>query len=240
MPTPRRECYDAVLGPGPRAAAGRRDLMDRISVVAISRQFGAGGASVGREVAQRLGLKYADREILADAARALNVETDGLEPLEERVRGFWERLAGMFALGAADTPFMPPPLPVVSETDLFAAEREIIEAMAAHGDAVIVGRGAAHILQGRPGVFRVFLHAPLSVRVSLAMQEYGLGNVQTATEVARASDAQRARFVRKVTGRDWCDAALYDLSLNTGTIGLARAAELIVELMRHARGGPTG
>jgi len=209
--------------------------MDRMSVVAISRQFGAGGAWVGREVAQRLGLKYADREILAEAARALNVETDALEPLEERVRGFWERLGGMFALGAADTPFMPPPLPVVSETDLFAAEREIIEAIAAHGDAVIVGRGAAHILQGRPGVLRVFLHAPLSVRVSLAMQEYGLADA-SATEVVRASDAQRARFVRKVTGRDWCDAALYDLSLNTGTTGLERAAALVVELMRHARG----
>ena len=123
---------------------------------------------------------------------------------------------------------------------MFAAEREIIEAMAAHGDAVIVGRGAAHILQGRPEVFRVFLHAPLPVRVLLAMQEYGIADADAATEVVRASDAQRARFVRKVTGRDWCDAALYDLSLNTGAIGLDKAAELIVDVMRHARGGPTG
>ncbi len=212
--------------------------MGRTSVVAISRQFGAGGAWVGRKVAERLGLQYADREILAEAARALNVETDGLEPLEERVRGFWERLGGMFALGAADTPFMPPPLPVVSETELFVAEREIIEAIAAHGRAVIVGRGAAHILQGWPGVVRVFLHAPLSTRVSLAMQEYGLTDAAAATEIARASDAQRARFVRKVTGRDWCDAALYDLSLNTGTTGLDEAAELVIGLMRAAGRGP--
>jgi len=75
--------------------------------------------------------------------------------------------------------------------------------------------------------------------VSLAMQEYGLADA-SATEVVRASDAQRARFVRKVTGRDWCDAALYDLSLNTGTTGLERAAALVVELMRHARGTPAG
>jgi cytidylate kinase len=208
--------------------------MARSSVIAISRQFGSGGARVGREVAQRLGLQYADREILAEAARTLHVETNDVEPLEERVRGFWERLGGVFAQGAADTPFMPPPLPCVSESELFSTEQQIIETIAAHGGVVIVGRGAAHILSGRRDVIRVFLHAPLPARITLAIEEYGFTDREAAAAVVRSSDTQRARFVRSLTGHDWCDATLYDLSLNTATTGLGRAVELIIELSERA------
>ncbi len=203
------------------------------NVVAISRQFGSGGSRVGRVVAQRLGLHYADREILAEAARALNLETDDLEPLEERVRGFWERLGTMFARGAVDTPYMPPPLPSVSEYELFSVERRIIETLAAGGGAVIVGRGAVHILSSRSDVIRVFLHAPLSTRVTLAMEEYELADRDAATAIVRSSDAQRARFVRTLTGHDWYDATLYDLCLNTATTGLDRAVDLIVDLIQR-------
>jgi cytidylate kinase len=201
------------------------------AVVAISRQFGSGGARVGLDVAKRLGFKYADREILAEAARALDVETDDVAPLEERVRGFWGSLAGMFSRGAIEGPYTPA-LPRVSETDLFEAEREIIEALADRGGAVIVGRGAPDILRNRPNVIRVFLHAPLEQRITVALEEYSLPDRAAADALVRSSDAQRARFARAVTGRDWCDATTYDIALNTATTGFERAAEIIVDLVR--------
>lgn len=204
------------------------------AVVAISRQFGSGGARIGLDVAQRLGFKYADREILAEAARALNMETSDLAPLEERVRGFWGALAGMFSRGPIEGPYTPA-LPRVSEADLFEAERQIIETLADKGGAVIVGRGAAHILRQRPNVVRVFLHAPLEPRISIVQQEYALASRAEADALVRASDAQRARFARAVTARDWCDATTYDLALNTATSGFEGAATLIVELVQNRR-----
>jgi CMP/dCMP kinase len=201
------------------------------AVVAISRQFGSGGARIGLDVAQRLGFKYADREILAEAARALDAETDELAPLEERVCGFWGTLAGMFSRGPVEGPYTPA-LPRVSEADLFEAERQIIETLADRGGAVIVGRGAAHILRQRPNVVRVFLHAPLEQRITVALEEYSLGNRAAADALVRASDAQRARFARAVTAREWCDATMYDIALNTATTGFERAAELIVDVVK--------
>jgi cytidylate kinase len=202
------------------------------AVVAISRQFGSGGARIGLDVAQRLGFKYADREILADAARALNVETDDLEPLEERVRGFWGTLAGMFSRGPVEGTYTPG-LPHISEAELFETERQIIEALADRGGAVIVGRGAAHILRQRPHVIRVFLHAPLEQRIGVALEEYSLATRAAADAHVRVSDAQRARFARAVTAHEWCDATMYDLSVNTATTGFDRAAELIVSVVRE-------
>jgi len=129
------------------------------SIVAISRQFGSGGAWVGRAVAQQLGFQYADREILAAAASELKVQAADLEPMEERTASIWERIGTLFALGAPDTPFIPPTLPSVTESRLFEVEQEVIKSVAAHGNAVLVGRGAAHILQESSDVLRVFLHA---------------------------------------------------------------------------------
>jgi cytidylate kinase len=204
-----------------------------LNVVAISRQFGSGGARVGRAVAKRLGFQYADREILAEAARVLHVETDAVEPLEERVCGFWDNLVSVFGQGTVDTPYTPPSLPIVSETTLFEAERQIVQTLASRGRVVIVGRGAAHVLAGRTDVLRVFLHAPFETRVALAIEEYGLHDREAAETVVRESDEQRAGFVRSLTERDWCDAALYDLSLNTAVTGLDRAVELIVDLFER-------
>lgn len=200
------------------------------TIVAVSRQFGSGGARIGRAVAQRLAFRYADREILAEAARVLKMEATDLEPLEERTASVWERIGELFALGAPDTPFIPPTLPGVSESQLFDVEQEVIKSIADEGKAVIVGRGAAHILGDSKEVLRVFLHAPLQARVTLAMAEYGFTERDAAESVVRRSDAARAKFVRALTGKDWCDATLYDVTLDTAVVGHAQAAELLVQL----------
>jgi cytidylate kinase len=202
-------------------------------VVTVSRQFGSGGARVGRALAQRLGFQYADREILAEAARRLNLEATDLEPLEERIASVWQRIGTLCALGSPDTPFVPPTLPAVTEAQLFAVEQQVIRSIAAHGSAVIVGRGAAHVLGDSRNVLRVFLHAPLQDRITLSMTEYGFTDRQTTEAVVRASDSARAKFVRTLTYKDWCDATLYDVTLDTSVVGLDLVVELLVELVRR-------
>lgn len=203
------------------------------TIVAISRQFGSGGAWVGRAVAQQLGFQYADREILAAAARQLQVQADDLEPMEERTSSIWERIGTLFALGAPDTPFIPPTLPSVTESQLFEVERQIVKSIAAHGHAVIVGRGAAHTLGDDVDVLRVFLHAPFPDRVTLAMAEYGFTNRAEAETIVRESDAARANFVKTLTRKSWCDATLYDVALDTTVVGLERCVDILVEIVRR-------
>jgi CMP/dCMP kinase len=207
------------------------------TIVAVSRQFGSGGARVGRALAQRLGFQYADREILASAARTLKCEAADLEPLEERTASVWERIGTLFALGAPDTPYIPPSLPSVTEAQLFEVEQRVIKAIAAHGHAVIVGRGAAHILGDSRDVLRVFLHAPLQDRITMAMSEYGFADREAAAAVVRDSDLTRGRFVRTLTGKDWCDATLYDVTLDTSG-GLERVVDVLFKLVQSPPAPP--
>ena len=199
-------------------------------IVAISRQFGSGAARVGRALAERLGFRYADRDILAEAARTLHVDAAELEPLEERTASAWERIGALFVLGSPDTPFIPPTLPSVTESELFTVEQQVIRSIAANSRAVIVGRGAAHILERSPAVLRVFLHAPFPDRVGLAMEEYGFTDRAAAESVVRESDMTRAKFVKSLTGRDWCDATLYDVTLDTSSVGRAATVDLLAQI----------
>ena len=208
------------------------------TIVAISRQFGSGGAWVGRAVAQQLGFQYADREILAAAARELNVQAADLEPMEERTASIWERIGTLFALGAPDTPFVPPTLRSVTESLLFDVEQQVIKSLAAHGNAVLVGRGAAHTLPESADVLRVFLHAPLQNRITLAMTEYGFTDRAEAEAVVRDSDGARANFVKTLTRKNWCDATLYDVTLDTSVVGLERAVDILVDLVRRPPASP--
>ena len=179
------------------------------TVLAISRQLGSGGAFIGQTVAKRLGFHYVDRDILHQAAQMLGIDDADLEPLEERVESFWERLAPLFLFGVTGGPIMPPIPPQASGSALFAAESGIIQAVASRENAVIVGRGGAHVLSHHPGLVSVFVHAPEAFRVTLAMQTFGITEVDAATELVRRSDRQRAGFHKALTHHDWTDASLY-------------------------------
>lgn len=215
-------------------------MADRAPViVAISRQIASGGAYVGQAVANRLGLKYVDREILHRAAEALGAADEkAIEALEERAARSWSSIARALFVGAPDTPFVPPPPPNLHEGDVLEAETRIIREIAAREDAVIVGRGAAHVLPRRPGIIRVFLHAPVSVRQADVQRSYGLSEAE-AKQLVQRSDRNRAGFVQSIAGRPWTDACLYDLCIDTSIVRLDLAVDLIAaaaaELLKQPR-----
>jgi CMP/dCMP kinase len=206
-------------------------MADRPTVVTISRQIGSGGAFIGQAVARALGLKYVDREILQRAAAALGVDDEqSIEALEERSRSAWSGIARVIFIGAPDAPFAPPPPPGVHEGDVFEAETHIIREIAAHENAVIVGRGAPHVLKDFENVIRVFVHAPEAMRVAEVSRVYQLSDADARQMVLR-SDRNRARFVQSLIGRSWTDACLYDLTVDTSIVPIELAADLITRIV---------
>jgi cytidylate kinase len=209
-------------------------------VLTISRQIGSGGSYIGQEVARRLGMRYADREILQRAAAAAGVGEGDLAGAEEKGAGFWHSVVHSFSLGGPDTTFVPPPLSSVYEDDVFKIESRIIREIASQFDAVIVGRAGFHVLAGHPGLVNVMLHARTSWRIERLMQVYDIKDRGEAEELVERSDRTRASFIRTFTGRHWTDARLFDLCIDASSVGLERATELVVELVsgRMKRRGP--
>ena len=199
-------------------------------VIAISRQFGSGGAEAGHALAAKLGIRYADRDILEQAARMLGREQRELEGLEERVASLWGRAAGILSIGAPEGPYVMPALLPAGEDDLFLVESQIIREIAAREDAVVVGRGAFWLLREHPGLFSVFLHAPEPWRVARIAARRNLPDDQARTLV-REVDQQRGRFIQSLKPGPHSDARCYHLCLDTSVVGIDAAVDLIAALV---------
>ena len=195
--------------------------------IAISRQQGCGGAYIGRAVAERLGFRYIDREMLRAVAEYLKAhEHDSKD--EHRADSWFERLGTFFSVGTLETGYVPPSPTVLYEGEIVGIENRLIREIVDHHVAIIVGRGAAQMLRGRPGVVTVFVHAPEEWRVDRVQQVYKTADRAQASRMVRESDQKRTRFIRGVAGSEWTDPRCYDLAINSMSLGLDGAIDLIV------------
>ncbi|MBA3778009.1 MAG: cytidylate kinase-like family protein [Chloroflexi bacterium] len=206
-------------------------------VITLSRQFGAAGGSIGRTVAERFVAEFLDRRIIALLAERSGIPEREAEGYDERLPGLWQRIAAAFASTAGE-PVVPPievpvlPGPAMQER-MARLTRAIIEEAASSGNAVIVGRGGAFILGRREDTLNVQLHASLDDRVGYLVARVEEIPDETRPdddalrELCRSIDAARERYLRRHFRVDWNDARHYDLSLDTGRLGLSGTVNLI-------------
>ena len=202
-----------------------------VRTVAISRQRGSGGTFVGREVADRLGVRFVDREMLRVAAEYHRDHGSAAET-DAAGSSWWSRVSQAFAMGGPDSRCAPPSVESVYEGDLFDIEERLLREIVKDEATVIVGRGAAQKLKGTTGVLAVFLHAPEAWRVSRVQDVYAFADRRAAQQMVRDSDRARARFIQTLGPVGWTDARGYDLALDTSTVTIERAVNLIVETVR--------
>ena len=201
--------------------------------VTLARQFGCGGSFLGECLAESLGVRCLDREILSHAARHLSTEEEDLAAREERGYPFWERMLRGISAGPPEALYHPPITLSVSDRDIFQAETEVMKAIAAREDCVIVGRLASHVLPDHPGMVNLFLHAPLWFRARrLVEMGQAEGEAQARAEIAR-SDETRRRYITQMIGADWEDAKGYHLCMDTSALPLPDLAEILTDFVRR-------
>ena len=209
--------------------------MESRTTVTIARRMGSGGAYVGRVIAERLNLRYVDREVLQLAAERLGVEASALEPNRERVAGFWERFFGSLSFGPPEGTYAPPPVQAYSDKALFECQSGVLRELAAHNDCVIVGYGAAYVLPRHARMVNIFFHAPVSFRVRRVAEIYKADEAR-ARQMVEESDRVRARYFREMTGRDWACADNYHLCVDTSMSPLPKLAERLVRFVERRLG----
>jgi len=204
-----------------------------IKVVCISREVGAEGETVGRLVADRLGLQYVDEEGIARAAERGGIEHDevaGTEQPKSRIRRVIELLTD--AGTATGVPGVEPAsLRAEREDSYRSLIRGVIEEIASEGNAVIVAHAASMALAGTEGILRVLVTASPEERVKRLVETEGTANADAA-RLVRESDAARAEYFRRFYDIDQELPTHYDLVVNTDTLSLEQAAEIVV----HAAG----
>ncbi len=204
--------------------------MPRNIIITVARQLGSGGSLIGRQVADGLGIKYIDREILHQAAELLHESENNLSEREGRLSSFWERAARAFCYGAPEAGYVPPPLRPITDQDLFVTESAIIRKLTENCSAVLVGRAGFYVLRDRSNLVNVFLHASREFRMRRVMELYSIADAEQALQMIDQADQQRGKFVEVMTGMDWTDARNYQLCIDTASSGFIAAAEMILKI----------
>ena len=212
------ECYNIL-----RINKGGRFM--KKNIITISRQFGSGGRTVGHLVAEKLGIPFYDKELVEQIALE-----SGFAPKFVEEHG--EHSPGRSLLSYAFAPQgVPGVMNGLSTADfLWNIQCSAILQLAEKGPCVIVGRNADYILKDREACFHAFIHADMDYRADRIVRLYGESEKSPEARL-QEKDKRRKVNYQHYTGRTWGAADNYDISINTSTISIEKAAEIIVSLV---------
>ena len=160
-------------------------------VITISREFGSGGRTIGKKVAEKLGIPCYDAEIILEMSK----ET-GFAP--DYVKEAGEYVPDSFLSAAFSNRIMGP----TNEDILWAHQYKVITELAEKGPCIIVGRCANYILQNKADCLRVFIHADMTFRAKRIVEVYG-EREQSPEERLKDKDKRRAAYHRFYTNMKW-------------------------------------
>jgi cytidylate kinase len=229
-------------------------------VLTISRQLGSGGNEVAADVAERLGLRFVDREIIHRAASAAGVPQAMLTELSfEGQRSLAERVLDIVntmpvlphtphaSLRETAAPVAMPPASILTPmAPIFSRPMDayvgvisqIVRDLATQGNVIIVGRAGQVILRERDDTLHVHIAAPFDQRVETLTTRESINRREARARIT-ASDRARRDYLRRYYHVSWTDPALYDLVINMDKITRATAVDLIVraqEVLSESRG----
>jgi cytidylate kinase len=188
-------------------------------IIAVSREFGSLGAAMGRRLADRMGFSFWDQELVHQIAEQSGASEKLVASLDERARGGLEDLLRGAIFGAGGT------------TDQYVKQLARVQhAIAAHGGAVVIGRGTQFVLPPE-SLLRIRVVCPFEKRVAGYAQRQGIDPAEAERTVLNVESERRA-FFRQRFGRDVADPLHYDLVVNTGSLSIDAAAELAVVAYR--------
>ena len=187
-------------------------------VITISREFGSGGRTIGKMVAEKLGIPCYDSEIIQKM-----VKETGFAP--DYVKEAGEYAPGCFLSSAFSNRAFGP----TNEDILWGHQYKVITELAEKGSCVIVGRCADYILKDKADCLKVFIHADLAFRAKRIVEVYGQRE-QSPEQRLRDKDKRRAADHRFYTDMKWGHAQNYHLTLDCGVLGIDKCVDIIAEL----------
>ena len=186
-------------------------------VVTISREFGSGGRTIGRKLAEELGIPCYDAELIQQLARESGFS-------ESYIRDAGEYAPGGYLSLLSNRAFAP-----TNEDVLWELQYQVITELAEKGPCVIVGRCADYILRDTADCLKVFVHADMTFRAKRIVEVYG-EREQTPEQRLKDKDKRRAAYHRFYTNMKWGHAQNYHLCLDSGVLGIDKCADLIAEM----------
>ncbi len=201
--------------------------MDKF-IVTIARGYGSGGKTIGKMLADKLGAKFYDKELLRLASDASGINEALFGESDEKTSSGVFKKPKVYKgeiISPSESKF-------TSEENLFNYQAMVIKQLAAESSCVIVGRCADYVLKDDPSVVRVFVYADEENCIKNVADVRGITDRKEAIKRITSIDKERAAYYKAHTGRQWIDARNYDLCLNSGNLGFEKCVEIISDFIK--------
>ena len=202
-------------------------------VITFARGFGTGGKAIASQLAKELGIHCYENRILTLASQLSGLDENIFQEVNEKMRetsGFSSFLRGL----PRSRRYISRNEKFVSDDKLFEYQSEIIKDLAEKGSCVIVGRCADYILRERKDVLNIFIYADMESKMERAVTYFGLEK-ENVSAILKKKDKARSNHYKYYTDQEWGMASNYDLSLNSGILGIDGCVEMIEKALTIAK-----
>ena len=204
--------------------------------ITISREVGSGGRTIGRALAEKLGVRFCDKNLINSLVEKFDLSAKNIEMIKGQKKNWLADILQRItpvphagALGSTGQEFAP----AVTNDELFRAESEILKEIAAQESCVIAGRSGFFILKDCPNKLDILIRSSLSNRISRIVEKQNVSR-EEAERIVERVDAQRENFVRRYTDTSRYDARNYDLVLNVDGLTGDEAVDIILKYIEDS------
>lgn len=181
-------------------------------VITIGREFGSGGKEIAQKLAERLGIKYYDKDLVTLAAKKRGISEEVVADAEENIPSIWDTNA----VG----------LPIFQDRLYQIQSNIILDIAQQEAPCIIVGRCADYVLRDCPNILNVFIHADKEFRIRRIMDIQSLAYPETKSLVKKTDKTRRA-YYQFYTDRKWGTGTDYDILLSSSTLGVDTCVDIL-------------
>ena len=203
--------------------------MDERTVITIGREFGSGGHEIGMKLAEKLGIKCYDKELLAMAAKHSGLCEELFEKHDERPTSsfLYSLVMDSYSMGYTASGYSDMPI----NHKIFLAQFDTIKKLADEASCVIVGRCADYALEDYPNVVSVFITGDDKDKLKRLQELYKVDESK-AKDIMIKTDKQRSNYYNYYSNKKWSDPRSYDLCINSSKVGADGAVDVIMNFAK--------
>jgi len=201
-------------------------------VITINREVGSGGRTVGRKVAEKLGVKYFDKAVIDGLTQKFGLSPERIEEIKAQKKSWWNDV-NVYYHTLINSASMPMEAEVkLDNTTMFETEKSILQELASHESCVVAGRTGFMVFREWPNHLNIFIQATEQHRVERIMRRQNVGE-QEARDIIAKMDASREAYIKKYEDTSRYDTRNYQLVITMDGLSEDDAAEIILDYIER-------
>ena len=198
-------------------------------VITVNRELGSGGRTVGRKLAEKLGVEYYDKALIKALQEKFHLSVEKIEKIKGQEQGWWEEFKRKMSL--SDEEYYINQMGIEGES-VFRAETEFLKSIAQKESCVIAGRSGFYIFRDHPNHLSIFIQASIPSRVVRVANKQNMSKEEARMTIEKI-DHMRENYIQEQTGLSRYDTRNYQLVLSMDELTEDAAVEIIMDYIRR-------